>query len=94
MESVKPVKVKKEKAPPKTPEQRQHERRERFTKLAPARVNKALVALNNVARCGNRISYQYTEEEAAKICETLLDAATAVRDAFTPSKGGKQLFVL
>lgn len=43
------------------------ERRDRFLKLAPRRVQKALKALQQVGNCGNRNSYQYSEEEALKI---------------------------
>lgn len=88
---------KKTKAPkglPKTPEQRHRERRERFTKLAPSRVNKALTALRNVGRCGNQASYSYTPEEAAKIIGALSDAVAEVQDAFAQKSSGKTLFSL
>lgn len=82
------------KAPPKTPEQKRIERRERFAKLAPARVNKALTALRNVARCGNQASYSYSPDEAAKIIGALQDALTEVQDAFAQKSSGKTLFAL
>lgn len=88
------TKPKKAKTAPKTPEQRQRERRERFTKLAPARVNKALVALRNVGRCGNQASYSYSPDEAAKILGALSDALAEVQDAFAQKSSGKTLFSL
>lgn len=88
------AKPKKQKAPPKTPEQRQRERRERFTKLAPARTQKALTALRNVGRCGNQASYSYTPEEAAKILGALSDVLAEVQDAFAQKSSGKTVFTL
>ena len=89
-----PKKAQKQKAPPKTPEQRQRERRERFTKLAPARVTKALTALRNVGRCGNQASYSYSPDEAAKIIGALSDALAEVKDAFAQKSSGKATFTL
>lgn len=78
----------------KTPEQRQQERRDRFVRLAAKRVQRALDALANVSRLGNRVSYSYTDEEANKISNVVYDAAVAVKDAFTQTAGGKQVFTL
>lgn len=89
-----PKKAPKAKATPKTPEQRQRERRERFLKLAPARVQKALAALRNAGRCGNQAGYSYTPEEAAKILGALSDALTEVQDAFAQKSSGKTTFSL
>lgn len=94
MDTPTTVKKPKQKSAPKTPEQRQRERRERFAKLAPARVNKALAALRNVARCGNQASYSYSPDEAAKIMGALSDALTEVQDAFAQKSSGKTLFSL
>ena len=94
MDTSTPKKAPKTKAPPKTPEQRQRERRERFTKLAPARTKKALVALRNVGRCGNQASYSYTPEEAGKIIGALSDVLAEVQDAFAQKSSGKTTFTL
>jgi hypothetical protein len=90
-----PVKQKpRQRAPKKTPEERQRERRERFVRLAPRRVNNALRVLNHVANLGNRGSYSYTDEEAARIASVIYDAAVAVRDSFSEVKAGKPAFTL
>lgn len=89
-----PKKEKAKRAPSKTPEQKQKERRERFVKLAPARTQKALIAMRNVARCGNKASYGYSPEDAAKILGALADALTEVQDAFSQKSSGKTLFTL
>lgn len=86
--------AKKPKPAPKTPEQRMRERRERFTKLAPSRTQKALIALRNVGRCGNQAGYSYTPEEAAKIIGALADALAQVQDDFAQKSSGKTLFTL
>lgn len=78
----------------KTPEQRQQERRDRFIRLAAKRVQRALDALTNVSRLGNRSAYSYTDEEAAKIVNTIYDSAVSVKDAFSETKGGKTVFTL
>ena len=76
------------KQPSKTPEQRDQERRERFQKLAERRVNNALKAIRNVARMANRANYKYTDDESARIVNTLKDATTDMADAF--SKTGSE----
>lgn len=83
-----------QRAPKKTAEERQQERRDRFLRLAAKRVQHALNALTNVSRLGNKGSYSYTDDEAAKITSTVYDAAVAVKDAFSETKGGKTTFTL
>lgn len=78
----------------KTPEQRQQERRQRFIKLAEARVNNALKRLAQVARLGNRANYSYTDDEAAKINAAIMDASVNVQDAFTQQSSDKPQFSL
>lgn len=88
------TKRKRNEAPAKTPEQRQQERRQRFLTHAERRVNNALKRLVQVARLGNRANYQYTDNEAAKITETIMDAAVAVKDSFAETSGSKPQFRL
>lgn len=80
--------------PVKTAEERIQERRDRFLRLAPRRVQRAVKALDGVARLANRQSYQYTPEEAAKI-RAALDAACegALRELSGEAKQPK-LFTL
>lgn len=80
--------------PAKTPEQRQQERRQRFLTHAERRVNNVLKRMVQVARLGNRANYQYTDDEAKKIAETIMDSAVAVRDAFLATGSDKPQFRL
>lgn len=47
------------------------ERSEKFLRLAPKRMTKALKALDNVAALGNRKAYTYTEDQYAKMKDAL-----------------------
>ena len=42
-------------------------RAQRFLKVAPARVNKVVKAMRVLGRCGNRLVYDYTDDQVAKI---------------------------
>ena len=58
------------------------EARDRFVRNANRRVQNALKQLDNVGRLGNKSTYEYTDEEAARIIETLASKLAAVRGAF------------
>lgn len=73
---------------------KQEERRDRFQRLAVRRVQNALKALRNVARMGNRQTYQYSDEEASKICTVLEVACDEVGKAFYETKRQGELFTL
>lgn len=75
------------KAPPLTP-------RERFVKYAERRVAVALKKLAHVKNMGNKASYQYTEEEAAKIITALEEGVAAIRRAFTGTTEKRVAFQL
>lgn len=70
------------------------ERRDRFLHLAPKRVQKALKALAQVANCGNRQSYAYTDEEALKIGLALKRALDTCGESFSPRSRGEDKFAL
>jgi len=80
--------------PKKTPEERDWDRRDRFLRLAAARVNKAISALRNVARLGNTSSYSYTQDDVAKITVAINDEVDGVWQAFAPSGSHKPAFTL
>lgn len=61
-------------------------RRLRFVRMAPKRVKKALRAIYQVGKLGNRSSYQYTDEEVAKVLSALGEAVTDVEAAFAATK--------
>lgn len=60
--------------------------RERFEELAPKRTETALKAVRVLSRCGNRQSYEYTEEEAAQIFDALEAEVKAARECFKPKE--------
>jgi hypothetical protein len=60
-----------EKAPPLT-------KRERFTKLAPKRVARAIKALESIGNMGARASYEFSETECERIIAAIDDAFTAM----------------
>lgn len=70
------------------------EKRSRFDRLAVKRVNKAIKALNHVARLGNRNNYSYTDAEAAKIVAAILKSSEDTMAAFAETREQKQQFSL
>lgn len=62
----------------------------RFQRLAVKRVNKALKVLSHVGNLANRATYSYTDEQAVKVVNALVNAVKTVADKFAgnPSKGG------
>lgn len=73
---------------------RKEEKRERFLRLAAKRVQKSLKALSQVANLGNRSTYEYTAEEAAKIGSAINEAVERVCDAFCERTVEKDTFAL
>jgi len=64
-------------------------KRLRFTRMAPKRVTKALRALKQIEKLGNRAGYTYTDEEVAKVLAALGSAVVAVENAFTSASEAK-----
>lgn len=48
-----------------------NKRRERFLRLAPARVQKIINQLKILGNCANTSNYAYTDEEVAKIFDAI-----------------------
>lgn len=67
---------------------------DRFTKLAVARVNKAIKSLDAVAALGNRRSYAYTPEQAEKVKAAITGATDKLSKAFDANGGGAAGFTL
>jgi hypothetical protein len=57
-------------------------KRGRFLEIAPKRTEKAAQAMRNLARCGLRTSYEYTEDEVAQILDYLAREYADVKRAF------------
>jgi hypothetical protein len=66
----------------------------RFRRLAQRRVNKALAAIANVARLGNKAQYTWTPEQAAKIVSALGDAVYDVDSRFSGAAKSSAGFTL
>lgn len=72
------------------------EDRNKFVKLASARVSKALKDIQLIGNLSNRSNYDYTDEDVAKIFKALSDEISACKRKFESarSKGSKPIFVL
>ena len=69
--------------------QRELDKRERFARLAEARVQKAADALRLIGNLSNRTNYSYDESDARQIIEFLNSEVKKLQEQFRTS-GGKQ----
>lgn len=63
--------------------------REKFVRLANARVNKAIKAIQLVGNLSNRSNYAYTEDDVNKIFRTLKTELNTCRQRFSNKVGAK-----
>ncbi len=72
------------------------EDRQKFVKLASARVSKALKDIQLIGNLSNRSNYDYTEEDITKIFKALNEEISACRKRFEISnkKAGAAKFTL
>ncbi len=56
--------------------------REKFVKLAEARVAKALKAIQLIGNLSNRSNYDFTDEDVSKIFKAINDEITSCRRRF------------
>ncbi|MBP5292449.1 MAG: hypothetical protein J6Y90_07515 [Lachnospiraceae bacterium] len=65
---------------------------EKFTRLAIPRMNKLIAGIESLGKLGNRGTYDYTEEQVAKMFESLRrsldDAESKFRPKVEKEKGG------
>lgn len=59
----------------------------KFVELATKRVNKALDQIRLVGNLSNRMTYEYSEEEAKKIVRALQKELDSVKSKFGDSNG-------
>jgi hypothetical protein len=59
----------------------------KFIELATKRVNKALDQIRLVGNLSNRMTYEYSEDEAKKILRTLQKELDSVKSKFGDSNG-------
>lgn len=65
-----------------TTEKPQKTRRERYEHTARLRVRRVQVELRKLARCGNRSLYEYSEQDASRLRQTLEDEVAETLAAF------------
>jgi len=63
---------------------------ERFVRIATARVNTLVNAFEKLGNCASKASYEYTDEEVAKILEEVDRQVETLRERFN----GKKAFSL
>lgn len=73
---------------------KKEERRERFTRLAPKRVQNVIEACRRLKQCGNANSYEYSAEEAQKIISAVTEAVNDAALGFAERKEERKLFSL
>ena len=66
----------------------------KFVELATKRVNKALEQIRLVGNLANRMTYEYTDEEAKKILRVLQKEVDSVKSKFDPNAGAEHRFTL
>ena len=70
------------------------ERRDRFLRLAGPRVNKAVKAIDAVARLANRATYTYHDEERDAVVDAIANAVDTMWRAFSGVPEVKKTFAL
>jgi hypothetical protein len=68
--------------------------RDKFTRLATARVNKAVKSIQLVGNLSNRSNYLYTEADVEKIFRVLNREIRSCRQRFEPRESSKSGFTL
>jgi hypothetical protein len=63
-------------------------KRDKFVKLAEARVNKALKDMQLIGNLSNRSAYQFTEADTRKIFAALQKAIDTVKSRFSQGSDG------
>ncbi len=70
-----------------------NEKRERFINVAGRRVQKVLDDIESLAKCANKSTYEYTDEEVKKMLKAINEKVIMLKAAFSAnSKTGKQTF--
>ena len=67
---------------------------DRFRRVAPMRTNKAIQAIRNVAQTSSTASYEYTQDEVAKIIAAMRAEIDKADSAFAAGGVGRSEFVL
>jgi hypothetical protein len=65
------------------------EKRNKFVKLAEARVNRAIQDIRLIGNLSNKSAYEFDEEDVKKIFRALQKAAEAARQKFGSGEGSR-----
>ena len=65
-------------------------KKEKFCRLAENRMNNILKQLELLSNLSNKSTYEYTDEEVAKIIKTLKQAVSNVEHSFSAEKKSKK----
>ena len=69
------------------------EKRDRFKTVAGRRVQNILDGLDNLAKCSNKSTYEYSDEDVKKMMKAINDKVALLKASFSSnSKPGKQTF--
>ncbi len=64
--------------------------RQKFVRLATARVNKAIRAIRIIGNLSNRSNYSYTDDDVERIMKVLNQELKACRQRFSAEKSGSE----
>ena len=58
------------------------DKKKRFQKIAPKRVQRVLDSMNSLSKCSNKYNYEYTEEEKNKIIGAVNQSFSELENKF------------
>ena len=90
MADTAPAKSKKVRTKANIPEN--ESKRDRFMRVAEPRVKNAIKAMNLIAACGNKATYDYAPEDVDRIQNVLVDAYKRIEAAFSGKATGEPEF--
>ena len=70
------------------------DKKKRFQKIAPKRVQKALDSMNSLSKCSNKYNYEYTEDEKNKIINALNKSFGELKSKFNEGFNKNKKFSL
>lgn len=68
-------------------------KKDRFKNVASRRVQRVLDDIDNLSKCANRSTYEYTDEDIRKMMKAINDKILLLKASFSANaKSGKQTF--
>lgn len=65
-----------------------NEKRDKFVRIAEARVSRAIKSIQVIGNLGNRSNYDYTEDDVRAIINALQAEVNELKAKFRPGKSG------